>query len=126
MNRQIVLAMRVAGCELASLEKFCGVMGLLPPVTDPAFRAHKAAITTAAIDESQESRKQLHSMHKASDHEIIDITVTFDVTWAKCGFTSQFGIVLVLSWETGQVLDYEVLSKYCSKYKLHDVMLLVA
>ena len=105
MNRQIVLAMRVAGCELASLEKFCGVMGLLPPLTDPAFRAHKAAITTAAIDESQESRKQLHSMHKASDHEIIDITVTFDGTWAKCGFTSQFGIVLVLSWETGQVLD---------------------
>ena len=124
VNRRSVLAMRVAGRGLASLEKFCGVMGLPPPVTDPAFRAHKAAITTAAINESKESRKvaakELHSMHKASDDEVIDVTVTFDGTWAKRGFTSQFGIVLVLSWETGQVLDYEVLSKYCHKCKLHE------
>ena len=49
VNRRSVLAMRVAGRGLASLETFCGVMGLPPPVTDPAFRAHKADITYGCI-----------------------------------------------------------------------------
>ena len=124
LNRRSVLAMRVAGRGLASLEKFCGIMGLPPPVTDPAFRAHKADIAAAATEESVESRKvaakELHRMQGAGDDDIIDVTVTFDGTWAKRGFTSQFGIVLVLSWETGQVLDYEVLSKYCHECKLHE------
>ena len=39
--------------------------------------------------------------------------------WMKCGHTLEFGIVSVVSCETGEVLDFEVVSKHCSKCKLH-------
>ena len=33
------------------------------------------------------------------------------------GFHSYIGIIVVISWETGQVLDYEVISKRCNACK---------
>ena len=45
--------------------------------------------------------------------KLLDITVSFDGTWAKKGHTSLFGIVFVISVDTGEVLDYHVLSKFC-------------
>lgn len=39
---------------------------------------------------------------------------------AKTGRTSLFGVVVVISWLTGQVLDAEVLSKHCGACKMKD------
>lgn len=50
---------------------------------------------------------QLHS------DTIVDAAVSFDGTWAKRGFTSLTGVVFVISVDTGEVLDYHVLSKEC-------------
>jgi hypothetical protein len=47
-----------------------------------------------------------------------DIAVSFDGTWAKRGFTSLTGVVFVISVDTGEVLDYHVLSKACQKCSL--------
>ena len=124
VNTRSVMAIRVAGSGLASLEKFCGIMGLPPPITDHAFMEHKSDSLAAAVEESVESRRvaaqELHRMNDMSNDDILDIPVTCDGTWAKRGFTSQFGVVMVISWESGQVLDYEVLSKYCHECKLHE------
>jgi hypothetical protein len=46
---------------------------------------------------------------------ILDVAVSFDGMWAKIGFTSLFGVFFVISLETGEVLDYHVLSKSCQK-----------
>lgn len=43
--------------------------------------------------------------------------MTCDGTWSKRGFTACYGVVVVISWETGQVLDSIVLSKQCSMCK---------
>ena len=48
-----------------------------------------------------------------TDESLEDIAVSFDGTWAKRGHTSLFGVVFVLSVDTGEVLDYYALSKYC-------------
>lgn len=32
----------------------------------------------------------------------------------------KFGVVIVMSFETGRILDFEVLSKYCHQCKLHQ------
>ena len=48
-----------------------------------------------------------------ADETVLDIAVSFDGTWAKRGHTSLFGIVFVISVDTGEVLDYHVLSKFC-------------
>jgi hypothetical protein len=42
-------------------------------------------------------------------------TVSFDGTWAKRGFTSLFGVFFMMSVDTGEVLDYHVLSKSCQQ-----------
>ena len=47
--------------------------------------------------------------------EVIDVMVTCDGTWSKQGHTALFGVVVVASWNTGQVLDMEVLSKWCNQ-----------
>ena len=47
--------------------------------------------------------------------DVVDAAVSFDGTWAKRGFTSLTGVVFVVSVDTGEVLDYHVLSKACQK-----------
>lgn len=49
---------------------------------------------------------------------IIDAAVSFAGTWAKRGFTSLTGVVFVNSIDTGEVLDYHVMSKSCRKCSL--------
>ena len=88
-------------------------MGLPSPITDHAFMEHKLDILAAAVEESVE---RINAMF---NDDTLDITVTCNGTCAKWGFTSQFGVFMVLSWESEQVLDYELLSKYYHECKLH-------
>ena len=53
--------------------------------------------------------------------DVVDAAVSFDGTWAKRGFTSLTGVVFVVSMNTGEVLDYHVLSKACQKCSLKKV-----
>ena len=56
----------------------------------------------------------------SSGDEVIDILVSCDGTWQKRGFSSLFGAVFVIAYETGKVVDYIALSKYCAGCKLWD------
>ena len=56
----------------------------------------------------------LHALHGSAPTEVVDVAVTCDGTWSKRGFTATYGVVVVISWETGQVLDYEIMSKRCN------------
>ncbi len=55
-----------------------------------------------------------------SENDTLDIAVSFDGTWAKRGHTSLFGVVYVISVDTGEVLDYEVLSNFCKTCQYYD------
>ena len=44
---------------------------------------------------------------------VIDIQVSFDGTWRKRGFSSNYGVGVWIDVLTGLVIDYEVLSLYC-------------
>ncbi|KAK3923625.1 hypothetical protein KUF71_002033 [Frankliniella fusca] len=41
------------------------------------------------------------------------VVVSFDGSWHKRGRTSNYGLVAVIEVNTGLVIDYEILSKYC-------------
>lgn len=43
------------------------------------------------------------------DDDIVDVTVSFDGTWHKRGFTSNYGVATVIDVVTGLVLDHIVL-----------------
>lgn len=53
-------------------------------------------------------------MNKPVD-EVIDVIVVVDGTWQRRGHTSLYGVIVVSSWLTGQVLAIEVLSKHCQE-----------
>ena len=54
-----------------------------------------------------------------SDHgnqdDVVDVTVSFDGTWHKRGFTSNYGVGIIIDVATGLVL-----SKYCQACTLND------
>ncbi|XP_076454221.1 uncharacterized protein LOC143289180 [Babylonia areolata] len=51
---------------------------------------------------------------------IVDVTVSFDGTWHKRGFTSNYGVGIIIDVMTGLVLDFEVLSKHCQACALNS------
>ena len=69
----------------------------------------------------RKSAERLHILDKNPDkdeNDILDAAVSFDGTWAKRGFTSLTGVVFVISVDTGEFLDYLVLSKSCQSCTL--------
>ena len=48
------------------------------------------------------------------------VSVSFDSTWEKRGFTSNHGVGFVISTDTGKVLDYAVISKACNACKINQ------
>ena len=51
---------------------------------------------------------------------VINISVSFDGTWQKRGFSSHYGIGVCIDILTGLVIDYEVLSSYCHACALKE------
>ena len=47
-------------------------------------------------------------------YTVIDVGVSRDGTWMKHSYLSQFGLASVISCETGEVLEFEVMTKHCS------------
>ena len=47
------------------------------------------------------------------DDGVIDMTVRYNGTWQKRGFTARHGVGVAIEVQTGLVVDYEVLSNYC-------------
>ena len=46
-------------------------------------------------------------------YSCIDMSVSFDITWQKPGFTYLIGVGVGIDVLTGLVIDYDVLTKYC-------------
>lgn len=120
-NTRAVLGMRAIGRGRCSMESFCAIMDMPPPLTPNAFNQR---ISSTALKEAEKNMLRasahLHHLHELEPNQLLDITVTCDGTWSKRGFTATHGIVIVISWETGQVLDFEVLTKCCTICSQHE------
>ena len=82
------------------------------------YKQHNKQFAQHSIEEAASTMlaasAHLHHLHSAKSTDIIDIAVTSDGTWIKHGFTATHGVVAVIAWETGQVLDFEIKSKRSS------------
>ena len=47
------------------------------------------------------------------EDDIIDISVTYDGSWQKRGFTSLYGVGTVIDLETGLIIYYKAFSLFC-------------
>lgn len=110
--------MRFARDGLHSLETLCGLLSLPPPIIDTSYGEHQALIAVAGMKKAKDSCKHaakvLCQLAGKPFDENMGIIVTYVGTWDTYGFTYQFKIVIAMSFEIGQVLDIEVLSKYCN------------
>ena len=119
----------------AHLAKFCGTMGLQQPVTTAAFNETLKEIEVAAVSEAMACMKDASARLKEvvlnddlnraevdivdGGKELVNVAVTVDGTWQKRGHTSKVGVVFVASVDTGEVLDFEVLSHICQTCTWH-------
>ena len=136
-----ILGVRMTGRGRATLANLCACMDLPPPLSErppplserpPPLSERNwvkhntkfgAVCTKVASASCLGASKHLHELQHVSLDEVIECRVTVDGTWSKRGCTAMLGAVLVISWESGQVLDYEVLSKHCmacSRWKGKD------
>ena len=97
------------------------MIGLPPPVFPKCFTEHNLVIHKIAKEGCEDSFRsasaQLRGLQGAGPDDVADCTVTCDGIWSRRGFVANYGVVAVLSWETGQVLDVVVLSKSCKVCK---------
>ena len=54
------------------------------------------------------------------DDEITDVSISCDGTGQNGGFTLLNGAVIIMSTDTGKVLDVEVMSRYCNAGVMHE------
>ena len=112
VNSRAHLAMRTLGKERAGMATFSGMMDMHPPITSKYYGNHRRlkVATEAERDANMSAAVSLLRKDAAPD-AIVDVKVTCDGTWSKQGHTALFRVIIVAAWETGQVLDMEVLSK---------------
>ena len=124
INLRSSYAFTEIGNSREALATVCSILNMPPPVQSNVYNTNVGKIhqaTTEAVDEhlrqARETVRNLYLQGNPDREATIDIPVTFDGTWSKRGYTANFGVGFVMSVDTGQVLDYHVLSKQCSECK---------
>ena len=117
LNLKTVLASKLAGDSLSSLKIFCAMLDLPPPISKNTYTSHTKAVEAQSVSQAEASmsqaRAEVRELYRATDVDICDILVSCDGTWQRRGFSSLFGAVFIIAYETGKVVDYIVLSKHC-------------
>ena len=130
VNRCAAYGVSEIGLGREGLATFCGIMGMPLPSNVSAWQTQIKAVNNAANTEFEKITEQaairLRSTLKNETSDLdcnfdpmdfsqqIDVAVSFDGTWHHRGFKSSHGVGVVMSVDTGEVLDVEVLSKDCS------------
>lgn len=116
INRRIILAMRMIGVGMNGLLKFCGFMDIPRPMFQSLYDKIVKSISVATESARNASMKRAAEEEielSAENGQTIGITVSGDGTWRKRGFSSLYGVVTLIGWITGKVVDIVVKSSYC-------------
>ena len=134
VNRRSAIASVSIG--YAGLEKFCSIMDLPKPISRFAHQnslvnIEKAAknLATNCMKNAAErlielvKREEPYNIDELDDGtEIAKVAITVDGTWQRRGHSSKNGAVFAISVLTGEVLDFEILSKVCFACRAKDKM----
>ena len=103
------------------------MMNMPPPVSHRSYDRHVAEVSrvvSAVVDrEMKQAATRLQEHLRSLDDDLgdgpLDITVSADGTWATRGYTSLHGLVFVISQDTGEILDFTLLSRHCPTCNYH-------
>ena len=122
INFRACLAMAELGMGRESMASICCMIGMPAPSSQSNWDLHNKKLLTGlqqAVEEQYQNaaeklRNCLHEEDSTSnDDDVIDVVVSYDGTWHHRGFKSSHGIGIVMSIDTGEILDAEVVSKTC-------------
>lgn len=108
INRRIILAMRLLGVGLQGIRKFCAFMELPRPVFQSVYDTIIENISAASEVVSKNSMSNAAKEEKrisSENGETNGITVSGDGSWRKRGFSSLYGLVSLIGWHTGKLID---------------------
>ena len=95
--------MHFIGCGLTDLETLCAILNMPKPMTLNTYSNHTKALHSATVDIAKQSMcqavKELRSEHEQKD--ALDVEVSCDGLWHRRGHSSLYGLVAVISAETG-------------------------
>ncbi|XP_072169249.1 uncharacterized protein [Diadema setosum] len=124
INRRSVLGAAEVGLGREGLTTLTTILGTSAPISARAFDEHMTRLkdgTTMACEEQQSEAVQelreaiMEEDPTLTEDSVIDVSVSFDGTWHKRGYTSNVGVGVVISIDTGKVLDSVVKCKYCKE-----------
>ena len=114
------------------LTSFCGMMNLPSPLASASYARHLKSTTSIAREEAENQMKDAASRvrnlvlrqnpnaDKQDKDGAISVAVSLDGTWQKRGYSSKYGVVVAILVETGEVVDFEVLSMHCHQCRKHQ------
>lgn len=111
VNLRLAYAMRCIGKGHRGATTFAALMNL--PAPPAKFCRYNNIILEALKDVSEDSMKKAAEESISANDGCKDIVAAFDGTWQKRGHSSLNGVVSATSFDTGKVLDVEILTKYC-------------
>lgn len=108
MNIRYAYALRSNGKGLEAGKMFSAVMNLAPP--NARMQTLYKTLLPSVTEVCDASIRNAASEAIEENEDSQDIPAAFDGTWQKRGFKSLNGIVI---FDTGKVLDFECMSKFC-------------
>lgn len=110
VNIRFVYALRSIGVGQETGQTFAGVMNLPTPSKFAKYNKILGPLTEMVCVESM--KEAVETAVKQNDGDR-DLACAFDGSWQRRGFSSLNGVVTATSITTGQVIDVEVMSKFC-------------
>ena len=91
-----------------------------PPMNKPAFNDSLKIIHHAYQSQSQVSMqsaateiRKVHLEEESIENSVVDIAISADGSWQRRGYSSLHGLVTVISVDSGQCIDVDVIIKTC-------------
>ena len=94
-------------------------MNIPKPMTKNTFERHSKTTGKIINKMAATNMKQAAKM-AVKQTGTNKLTVTADGAWSRRGFASNYGLVAVMSTETDQILDIEVMSKQCKSCTMYE------
>ena len=123
----VVWCFLLLGIGYDGVEKVISALNLRH-FTHPTYVRYAKYITKCAVEKTErmlgESREAVRKYFDKKPGEVVETDVTFDGSWHRRGHKSNYGIGAVIEADTGLILDYQALSKFCLKCTQNENKLL--
>ncbi len=132
INRRSVLACNSTKGGHKILSGFCAMMNLPAPLSTRSYSKHLKEISNVSFTEAENVMKKAAyriretilkknpDANKNDKDGALSVAVSIDGTWHKRGFSSKYGVVAAILVDTGEVVDFGVLSTHCPECRKHQ------